>query len=425
MNPPPVAPATLDRPVHSGAAATGVRETSTGRRAVGTTLGSALVAAIAYIDPGNFATNVSAGAQFGTLLVWVVVAASAVGMLVQYLSAKLGLVTGRSLPEQCRERMPYGARIAMWLQAELVVIATDLAEVVGGAIALNLLFGVPLLLGAVIMVLAAFGILALHVRGRDAFRPVVYLCFAVVTAGFAYQALRSGLGGAELAAGFQPKLQGVDSAYLAAGIVGATVMPHVVYLHSHLTKGEAVISKRTMPRLIKVTRREIVGAMLLAAAVNISIMLAATVLGPDEADSLEAAHAGFAQLTGVFSSWVFASALLASSLASTCVGVYSGQTIMSGFLHRSVSIWLRRCISVAPALIILVLGVDPTAALVLSQVCLSFGIPFALAPLVWFTSRRAVMGDARNRPVTIGVAAVVLGAIVALNVFLLATLFAG
>src|SRR5689334_16870703 len=151
MNPPPTAPATLDRPVHSGAAATGVRETSTGRRAVGTTLGSALVAAVAYIDPGNFATNVSAGAQFGTLLVWVVVAASAVGMLVQYLSAKLGLVTGRSLPEQCRERMPFTARIAMWLQAELVVIATDLAEVVGGAIALNLLFGVPLLLGAVIM----------------------------------------------------------------------------------------------------------------------------------------------------------------------------------------------------------------------------------------------------------------------------------
>lgn len=423
MNPPPAAPSTLDAPVHSGVAATGVRENSTGRLAVGTTLGSALVAAVAYIDPGNFATNVSAGAQYGTMLVWVVVAASAVGMLVQYLSAKLGLATGRSLPEQCKRHMPFGARIGMWLQAELVVIMTDLAEVVGGAIALNLLFGVPLVLGAVIMVVAAFAILALHVKGRDAFRPVVYVCFAVVGAGFLYQAYLAKLGVSEFAQGFQPRLDGTDSAYLAAGIVGATVMPHVVYLHSHLTKGEALISRRAMPKLIQRTRREIIGAMILAAAVNISIMLAATILAPT--DTLEGAHSGFAAMTGVFSSWVFATALLASSLASTCVGVYSGQTIMSGFLHRSVSIWARRCISVLPALVILVIGVDPTAALVLSQVVLSFGIPFALAPLVWFTSRRAIMGDARNRPVTIVATVVVLGAVISLNVFLLATLFLG
>ncbi|GAB6901813.1 Nramp family divalent metal transporter [Kineosporia succinea] len=413
MNPPT---ATLTTPVTGG-----VRESGTGRRAVGTTLGSALVAAVAYIDPGNFATNVSAGAQYGTLLVWVVVAASAVGMLVQYLSAKLGLVTGQSLPEQCKQHLSRPARIAMWLQAELVVIMTDLAEVVGGAIALNLLFGLPLLPGAAIMVVAAFAILTLHVRGRDAFRPVVYVCFAVVAAGFAYQALRAPLGGADLAAGFRPRLEGTESAYLAAGIVGATVMPHVVYLHSHLTKGEALISGRAVPRLIRITRREIVGAMLLAAAVNISIMLAATVLAPT--DTLEGAHAGFTAVTGAFSGWVFASALLASSLASTCVGVYSGQTIMSGFLHRSVSIWVRRCVSVLPALVVLAIGVDPTAALVLSQVVLSFGIPFALAPLVWFTSRRAVMGDARNHPVTVAVAGVVLGAVVSLNVFLLVTLF--
>ncbi|GAB3240136.1 Nramp family divalent metal transporter [Kineosporia babensis] len=421
MNPPPVAPSTLDHPVHSGVEATGVREKSTGRRAVGTTLGSALVAAVAYIDPGNFATNVSAGAQYGTMLVWVVVAASAVGMLVQYLSAKLGLVTGRSLPEQCKQRMPRPARIGMWLQAEVVVIMTDLAEIVGGAIALYLLFGVPLLLGAVIMIVAAFAILALHVHGRDAFRPVVYVCFAVVAAGFAYQAVLADLKVFTVLEGFQPRLDGTDSAYLAAGIVGATVMPHVVYLHSHLTKGEALISRRAMPSLIRRTRREIVGAMLLAATVNISIMLAATVLVPT--DTLEGAHAGFASVTGELSSWVFGAALLASSLASTCVGVYSGQTIMSGFLHRSLSVWTRRCISVLPALVILAIGVDPTAALVLSQVVLSFGIPFALAPLVWFTSRRSVMGDARNRPVTVLTTVVVLGAVISLNVFLLGTLF--
>ncbi|GLY17638.1 divalent metal cation transporter MntH [Kineosporia sp. NBRC 101677] len=419
MNPPLATPTT----VHAGVQATGVRENSTGRRAVGTTLGSALVAAVAYIDPGNFATNVSAGAQYGTMLVWVVVGASAVGMLVQYLSAKLGLVTGRSLPEQCKRHLSRPARIGLWLQAELVVVMTDLAEIVGGAIALNLLFGVPLLPGALIMVVAAFVILALHIRGRDAFRPVVYVCFAVVAAGFLYQAFLADLGGAELASGFQPRLEGTDSAYLAAGIVGATVMPHVVYLHSHLTKGEALISRRSMPRLIRITRREIVGAMLLAATVNISIMLAATVLAPT--DTLEGAHAGFADLTGELSSWVFASALLASSLASTCVGVYSGQTIMAGFLHRSVSLRVRRAISVLPSLVILAVGVDPTAALVLSQVVLSFGIPFALAPLIWFTSRRAVMGESRNRMSTVVVATIVLGAVVALNVFLLGTLFLG
>jgi len=401
--------------------ASGVRERGVGRRAAGTTLGSALVAAVAYIDPGNFATNVAAGAQYGTLLVWVVVTASAVGMLVQYLSAKLGLVTGSSLAEQCRERMPTGPRVAMWLQAEIVVVMTDLAEVVGGAIALNLLFGLPLPAGAAVMVVTAFAVLSAHVRGRDIFRPVVYLCFALVAAGFAFQAVRSGLTGGEFAAGLRPRLDGAESAYLAAGVVGATVMPHVVYLHSDLTKRERTLSHRALPRLIRTARREIVAAMLLAAAVNIAIMLAATVLGPAQADSIEAAHAGFAAITGVFSGWVFAAALLASSLASTCVGVYSGQTIMAGFLRRSVSLRVRRAISVLPALVVLLLGVDPTQALVLSQVVLSFGIPFALVPLVWFTSRSVVMGACRNHPLTVVVATVVLSAVLSLNVFLLAT----
>ncbi len=272
------------------------------------------------------------------------------------------------------------------------------------------------------MVVAAFVILALHIRGRDAFRPVVYVCFAVVAAGFLYQAFLADLGGAELASGFQPRLEGTDSAYLAAGIVGATVMPHVVYLHSHLTKGEALISRRSMPRLIRITRREIVGAMLLAATVNISIMLAATVLAPT--DTLEAPTPD--SPTSPANSAAGCSPRPARLQPGLDLrGVYSGQTIMAGFLHRSVSLRVRRAISVLPSLVILAIGVDPTAALVLSQVVLSFGIPFALAPLIWFTSRRAVMGESRNRMSTVVVATIVLGAVVALNVFLLGTLFLG
>jgi manganese transport protein len=378
-----------------------------------------VIAAVAYVDPGNFATNVSAGAKLGTMLIWVTVAASAVGMLVQYLSAKLGLVTGRSLPEVCRQRMPAWARQGMWLQAELVVIMTEVAEVVGGSIALNLLLGLPLALGAVLMVLTSFAVLGLRMRGRELFRPVVYGCLAVVTLGFAYQALRSGVAAGEVASGLKPRLSGTDSVYLAAGIVGATVMPHVVYLHSDLIKNESRVSARSVSRLIRTSRREIAAAMTIAAAANIAILLSATALSPDQAGSLEAAHAAFAQVTGALSAWSFAVALLASSLASICVGAQSGQAVMSGFLYQTSSLWLRRCVSLLPALGVLLLGVDPTRALVLSQVCLSFGIPFALTPLIWFTSRRAVMGDAVNRLPTVLVALAVLVAVVALNVFLL------
>jgi manganese transport protein len=378
---------------------------------------------VAYIDPGNVATNVTAGARYGTLLLWVVVAASTVGMLVQYLSAKLGLVTGQSLAELCRERMPATARTGMWLQAELVVIMTDLAEVVGGALALRMLFGLALPAGAVLMVLAAFAILALRVRGQAVFRPVVYACLVVVAAGFGWQAVRSGLPPARIGAGFRPQLHGVDSAYLAAGIVGATVMPHIVYLHSDLTKQVAGLSRYSVRRLIRFSRYEVIGAMLLAAIVNVAIMLAATVLTQPQADSLIAAHTGFIADTGKLSGWVFGSALLASSLASTCVGVYSGQTIMQGFLRRRISLWVRRGLSVLPALVVLGLGLDATGALVLSQVVLSFGIPFALAPLIWFTSSGATMGAARNHRATVTVAVLVLGAVIALNGFLLWTVF--
>ncbi len=394
-----------------------------GWRAAAGTLGPAFVAAVAYIDPGNFATNVTAGARHGTMLLWVIVLASAIGMLVQYLSAKLGLVTGRSLPELCRESMPGPWRIAMWLQAELVVVMTDLAEIVGGSIALQMLFGLPLFAGALVMVATVSVILALSVRGQDAFRPVVYVSIALIALGFAYQATLAHLSPAAVGAGLVPRLDGADSAYLAAGIVGATVMPHVVYLHSGLTTGISRGSRRSLADLVRITRAQIIAAMLLAATVNASILLAATALPGSAAESLQSAQHGFVVRTGAAAGLVFALALLASSVASTCVGVYSGQMIMQGFLRRQVSVWLRRAVSVIPALVVLAIGVNATDALVLSQVFLSFGIPFALVPLVIFTSRRALMGAAVNSPVTIGVAGLILGFVIILNAYLLWTVF--
>jgi manganese transport protein len=383
------------------------------------TLGPAFLAAVAYVDPGNVATNLAAGSRFGTALLWVVVTASAVGILVQYLSSKLGLVTGRNLPEHCRDTMPTPVRVGLWLQAEIVVVMTDLAEIVGGAIALYLLFGLPLLAGAVVMVVAACIVLAGTVRGHGLFRPVVFASLTVVAVGLVYPALVSGVTAGEIGAGLVPRLAGADSAYLAAGIVGATVMPHVVYLHSGLTTEVRSGSGRGVRRLLQVSRAEVLVAMLLAAVVNISIMLAATALTPAEGASIESAHRAFGASAGGVVAALFAVGLLASSFASTCVGVYSGQMIMQGFLDRSVSIWVRRAVSVLPALAILVVGMDPTDALVLSQVVLSFGLPFALGPLIWFTARRASMGEDRNAPATTTIAVVVLVAVIALNAFVL------
>lgn len=394
-------------------------------RAVLTALGPAFVASVAYIDPGNFATNVTAGAKYGTLLVWVVALASLLSMVVQYLSAKLGIATGRSLPELCRERFATGPRIALWLQAELVVIMTDLAEFVGGAIALKLLFGVPLFAGGLLMVLVVFVILMLRVRGRDGFVPVVFGLLFVVVIAFAYEAVTSSVGIGEVAAGLIPRLDDADSAYLAAGIVGATMMPHVIYLHSGLTQHMAAPTTGQARRRVRSTRWDVGLALTVAGVVNVIIVVSAVGLPGDAGDSLEAAHAAFVVQAGAFTGLVFAVALLASSLASSCVGVYTGQMIMQGFLQRHVPVWVRRAVSSVPPLIILALGVNATSALVLSQVVLSFGIPFALVPLVMFTSNRKLMGAEVNRRATTWIAATIVAVVVSLNVFLLVQLFAG
>ncbi|MGZ5393309.1 MAG: Nramp family divalent metal transporter [Mycobacterium sp.] len=387
-------------------------------------LGPAFVAAIAYVDPGNVAANVSAGAQFGFLLVWVIVVANTMACLVQYLSAKLGLVSGLSLPEAIGNRMRRPTRLAYWLQAELVAMATDLAEVVGGAIALYLLFDLPLLTGGVIT--GAVSLLLLVVkdrRGQQMFERVITGLLLVIAIGFLTSLFVSPPPAGEVAAGLVPMFAGTESVLLAAAMLGATVMPHAVYLHSGLARDRHGHPEPGPMRrmLLRVTRWDVGIAMVVAGAVNLSMLLvAATNLqGRDNTDSIEGAHTAVGDTLGPTVALLFAIGLLASGLASSSVGAYAGAMIMQGLLHVSISMVARRLITLVPALAILAIGVDPSRALVLSQVVLSFGIPFALIPLVRLTSDRAMMGDDTNHRVTTALGWLVAGLITVLNVVLI------
>ncbi|RAO16871.1 Nramp family divalent metal transporter [Micromonospora noduli] len=393
-------------------------------------LGPAFVAAVAYVDPGNFATNSAAGARYGYLLVWVVVVANLMAMLVQTLTAKLGLATGRSLPELCRERLPRPVNRVMWVQAELVAMATDLAEVIGGAVALYLLFGIPLLPGGIIIGTAAFAVLALRSRGYRAFEVVIAVLLGVIVLAFAANLLASGSDPGAAMAGMVPRLQGTDSVLLAAGILGATVMPHVIYVHSALTRDRIPAADDTERRILfRGQRTDVLLALSAAGAVNLAMLLIAAASfrggGPGGADSLEGVHAGLGQTIGTAAAFGFAVALLVSGLASTSVGTYAGEVIMQGFLRRRVPLLLRRLVTLLPALAVLAIGLDPTRALVLSQVILSFGIPFALIPVVAFTRRRDLMGNLVNHPLTTAAASLVAVLVVALNAFLLWQVVAG
>lgn len=390
-------------------------------RSAALVMGPAFVVAVAYVDPGNFATNMAGGATHGFLLLWVIVSASVLAMFIQYQSAKLGIVTGRNLPELCREHYPRPVTKLLWVQAELVAMATDLAEFVGAAVALNLLFGVPLLPAALITAVVSFGILALAPLRRRRFESVIIGLLAIVLGGFLYQTLHLGpLTGA--AAGLVPGFAGVDSVLLATGMLGATVMPHVIYLHSALTQRHHTTSPDAQRGALKASRTDIVAALGIAGMVNVSMLVVAAEAfhqagAPRE--SLEDMHSGLGQLLGPGAALAFALALLASGLAASSVGTYSGQVIMEGFLRRRIPLWLRRAVTMAPALAVLASGVDPTKALVLSQVVLSFGIPFALVPLVLLARRADVMGAAVNRRGVTAAGAVAALVISALNLFLL------
>ena len=387
-------------------------------------LGPAFVAAVAYIDPGNFATNIAGGAKYGFLLVWVIVAANLMAMLVQYLSAKVGIATGMSLPELCRAHLPRPATWGLWVQAEIIAIATDLAEFVGAAIALNLLFGVPPFAAGLITAVVAFGILALQQRGYRRFELAIAGFLAIVCLGFLYDLTQVDVDTGSFFSGFVPAFQGTDSVMLAVGILGATVMPHVVYLHG------ALLQRRIPPRddaerrsLLRYERLDVIVAMGLAGVINLTMLVVAASLfhasGNTGIDTIEGAHAGFERLLGGGAALAFAVALLASGLSSSSVGTYAGQVVMQGFINRRIPLSLRRLVTMAPALVVLAIGVDATDALVVSQVVLSFGIPFALVPMILITRRQDVMGALTNRPLTTAVAGVVAALIIGLNAFLL------
>jgi manganese transport protein len=383
-------------------------------------IGPAFVAAIAYVDPGNVAANLTAGAQFRYLLVWVLIAANVMAVIVQYLSAKLGIVTGRSLPELLGTRMPRTARLLFWAQAEIIAAATDMAEVIGGAIALQILFGLPLLAGGVVVGVVSMGILAIQSRrGQRTFEFVMMGLLAVITIGFVASLVVSPVDWGAAAAGILPRFEGSQSVLLAASMLGATVMPHAVYLHSALAldRHGASDTPSRIGRLLRANRWDVIFALAVAGSVNIAMLwlAAASLPGVGGTGSIEGAHLAITQALGPAVGVVFGIGLLASGLASTSVGCYAGASVMSGLLHIRVPLLVRRAITLAPALVVLGLGIDPTWALVISQVVLSVGIPFAVIPLVWFTSRRATMGAFANRmPLRLaGIAAV--AAIVALN----------
>jgi manganese transport protein len=389
-------------------------------------LGPAFIAAVAYIDPGNFATNMAAGANFGYLLLWVVVAANLMAMLAQSMSAKLGIATRRNLPELCRERFPRNVSRLLWVQAEVIAMATDVAEFVGAAIGLNLLFGIALFPAAVLTALAAFGILAMQSRGFRRLEAVIAALIGVIVAAFAFQVVLAEPSPAGIASGVLPGLSGTESLLLAVGILGATVMPHVIYLHSALTQHRIVgATEEEKRRIFHFELVDVVLAMSIAGLINASMLaIAASVFytpGLESAgEDLTEAYETLGEALGEHADVLFAVALLASGLSSSSVGTMAGQVVMQGFIGRRVPLFLRRAITMLPALVIVAVGVDPSRALVLSQVVLSFGIPFALIPLVLFCRDRGLMGSLVNRPATTVAAVVVATLVIALNAFLVA-----
>jgi manganese transport protein len=396
-------------------------------------LGPAFVAAVAYVDPGNFATNFSGGASFGYRLLWVIVAANLMAMLIQSLTAKLGVATGQDLATLCRQNFPRPVVLGLWVQAEGVAIATDIAEIVGGAVALNLLFNVPMPAGGAITSVVAFALLIAQGRGHRPFELVIGGLLLVIAGGFAYTLVFAGISPERIAGGLLPGFAGTESVLLATGILGATVMPHVIYVHSALTPRRYALSTdsalsaglQERRRVLRTQRLDVLVAMGAAGLVNAVMLTIAAQLffgSSVSADGLEEVHAGLAVIVGGAASAAFAVALLASGLASSAVGTYAGQVVMAGFLRRRIPVFVRRLVTAVPAIALLAFGADPTRALVWSQVVLCFGIPFALVPLVWFTSRSDLMGQWVNRRATTIAASAVAAMIISLNLYLLFTL---
>jgi manganese transport protein len=395
-------------------------------------LGPAFIASIAYVDPGNFATNIQGGAKYGYLLLWVVVASNLIAMLIQCLSAKLGIATGHNLAELCRMYFPRWMVWTMWVLMELVAMATDLAEFLGAALGFNLLLGIPLWIAALLTVAATFLILILQNHG---FRPleavisallaIIALCYIIETV------LDKPDWGQVLIHAVVPKFAGSESIVLATGILGATVMPHVIFLHSSLTQGRIVVKDPDQRR--RLFRYEIIDvtiAMGVAGFVNAAMLMMAAATfhqaGMSHIATIEEAHRTLEPLLGSAARWIFALSLLASGLSSATVGTMAGQVIMQGFIKRHIPVWLRRLVTILPSMIVIFAGFDPTLTLVMSQVVLSFGLPFAVIPLVLFSRKHSLMGALVNRRLTTISAEVISALIILLNLYLLyATIWGG
>lgn len=391
-------------------------------------LGPAFVAAIAYVDPGNVAANLTAGADYGYLLIWVLVVANLMAVIIQYLSAKLGFAAGKSLPQVIGERTKKPVRLLFWLQAEIVAAATDLAEVIGGALALYLLFDIPLLLGGVITGVVSMVLLSIHSRvGQRSFEFVVTGLLLILTIGFCVGLVINPAPPTEIIGGLVPRFQGTETVLLAASMLGATVMPHAIYLHSSLTRDRFGKVEKNAATFVKMTRVDVVLGLFVAGSVNIAMLLLAAVnlQGVTGTDSIIGAQHAVQDALGPVIGTLFSVGLLASGLASTSVGCYAGSEIMDGLLKIRIPLALRRLITLIPALIVLMLPVSPTDALVISQAILSFGIPFALVPLVRYTGMKSVMGSLVVSRYTTGIAWFFAAIIIVLNITLLILLFSG
>jgi manganese transport protein len=388
-------------------------------------LGPAFIAAIAYVDPGNFATNVAAGSKYGYMLLWVILVSNLMAMLIQTMSAKLGIATGDNLAEISRARFSTPLRIFLWLQAEAVAMATDLAEFIGAALGFHLLFGMPLLPAGLLTGVVAFAILAAELRGVRRLEAVITVLVGIIVAGFAFQILHANPDGSAVVKGLlTPRFSDSESVLLAAGILGATVMPHVIYLHSSLTQRRVVgRTPHERRRIFRFEQIDVVIAMTIAGLVNMAMLIMAAGVfhsrGLTDIGDIDEAYRGLGTIVGHHADVIFGIALLASGLSSSSVGTLAGQVVMQGYINRQIPLFVRRIVTMLPALIVLAIGVNPSSALIISQVALSFGIPFALIPLVIFCRNRELMGDLVNRRATNVAAYVVVGVIVSLNVFLL------
>lgn len=394
-------------------------------------LGPAFIASIAYVDPGNFATNIAGGAKFGYTLLWVVVASNLMAMLIQSLSAKLGIATGNNLAELCRIHFPRPLVWLMWVLMELVAIATDLAEFLGAAVGFNLLFGMPLWIAGIVTTIVTFLILGLQSRGFRHLEVVITVMLGVIAVCYVLETVLDRPDWAKVAYhAVVPGFSGAESVLLAAGILGATVMPHVIFLHSSLTQGRIVVNSPAQRRkLFRFELADVVIAMVAAGFINAAMLMMAAATfhrsGLSHIATLEEAHLTLEPLLGPAAGWIFAISLLAAGLSSTTVGTMAGQVIMQGFLKYHIPVWLRRLVTVLPSLIVIFMGFDPTRTLVISQVALSFGLPFAVIPLILFTQRRDLMRELVNKRLTTIAAWFAAAIIIALNLYLLyQTLFA-